>query len=229
MSNSVGIPRDPTADLRTRRALQTLTLLSELWLQGTFQLSAAGRARLNLTDADIPSTITRDTELAAAIAALKFTTPLFDHFADASTSHTDGTEDDLYSDTLVASQLGANGAKLDTTYAGSWVGHATATRRVRVYFGGTAVIDTGNILVSVDAAWQVRVEVIRVSSSVVRTSAVLVSEASPIQTYTTVSEITGLTLSNTQVVKITGVATGVGAAAADIKAWLGRVLYTPAA
>lgn len=231
MATPIGISRTPDADdVRVRRNWDKLAALyNELARLLNFTITGAGRVKLTINSTDLPTDIVYDADLAAALAALKFTTPLFDHFADASTSHTDGTEDDLYSDTLVGSQLGANGAKLDGVYSGSWVGHATATRRLRLYFGGTAVLDTNNIVVSTTAAWNVRSEVIRVSSSVVRVSAVLSSEATPQGVYTSVSEVTGLTLTNTQVVKVTGVATGVGAAAADITAWLGKILYTPAA
>lgn len=229
MPPNVGIPRAPESDVRVRRALQAMTILNDLWLDGTLVLSGPGRGRLHLVDSQIPDTITRDTELTAAIAALKFTTPLFDYFADVATSNTDGTEDDLISSTLAAGQLASDGDKVSALYAGYWIGHATALRRLRAYFGGTAVLDTDDILISASAAWELSVTVIRVSASVVRISAVLKTEAAPQAIYTTISEITGLTLANTQILKITGTASDTGAASGDITAQLGQVNWTPAA
>lgn len=223
------VPDDGDTNRHVRAHGATARFINDLIRTGSFSRPAgADRWGLTITDADIPSTITRDTELTAAIAALKFTSPLFDHFADGATTSTDGTENDLYSDTLAAGALAANGDKIDIHYAGFWIGHATATRRIRVYFGGSALLDTDNILISDDAAWDVRVSLIRVSTTVIRASAVLLSEATPQGLYPSYAEITGLTLSNTQVVKITGVATAAGAASGDITATLGSISRTPA-
>ncbi len=147
---------------------------------------------------------------------------LFDHFADGASSSTDGVgEDDLYTDTLEAGLLATNGDKVLAQYAMTIVGSATATRRVRSYFGGTLILDSGTLTFASGGAEEIWVSIIRETSSVVRVSAELVPSGITLQPIVTYTRITGLTLTNTQIIKVTGSAGGAGAAAADIVAKLG--------
>jgi hypothetical protein len=146
---------------------------------------------------------------------------LFRRFADSGNSG--AGETDLYSNLIAASQLAANGEKLEAKYGGIFVGHATATRQIRVYFAGTAIFDSTAILIAANASWTVLISIIRVSSSVVRYMITLATQNAPLATYTSVGELTGLTLSGTNILKITGQAAGVGAATNDIVAKLGSI------
>lgn len=161
------------------------------------------------------------------ITSAKVLKPLFDHFADAGNTTT--TETDLYSDTIAASQLGTNGDKLELEAGGVFVSSATATRQVKLYFGGTAVFDTGALTLSLSAAWTMFAVLIRVSSSVIRYTVSLTTEGAALAAYTATGELTGLTLSATNTLKITGTAAGVGAATNDIVAKLGAASFIPAA
>lgn len=152
---------------------------------------------------------------------------IFDHYVDVGNSTT--TETDLYSDTIPASSLGSNGDKLSAEYGGTFVSSATATRQIKIYFGGTAVFDTGALTLSLSSAWTAYVTIIRVSSSVIRYMISFTTEGATLAAYTAVGELTGLTLSNTNILKITGQAAGVGAATGDITAKLGSVNWQPAA
>jgi hypothetical protein len=152
--------------------------------------------------------------------------PLFDHYADAGNTTT--TETDLYSDTLAAGRLAANGEKIDAEYSGTFVSSATATRQIKVKFAGTTIFDTGTLTLSLSAAWVCYVTLIRVSSTVVRYSVSFTTEGAALAAYTAVGELTGLTLSGTNVLKATGQAAGVGAATNDIVAKLGSVTWRPA-
>lgn len=160
--------------------------------------------------------------------------PIVNLTADVATTHTDGTEDDLQTTTLPAGLLAADGDRLEAVFAATCVGHATATRRLRLYFGGTAVMDTSSLAHGVAGGpYSARLTVVRVSASVVRctVTAALPSLPSvsplpfPLATYT---EITGLTLANTQVLKATGVAADTGAASGDIVGRLLTVDFHPA-
>lgn len=167
----------------------------------------------------------------ASIAALSAASydVLFDHFADAGNVAATG-ETDLYSDTLAAGQLSANGAKVLSEYSGLFVLSATATRQVRVYFGGSLVFDSGTLSITgANAFWDVCVSAIRESATVVRCSVTMSTSSAALVSYTQYQRVTGLTLSNTQVLKITGQAAGVGSADNDIVAKLGYVEYKPAA
>lgn len=126
---------------------------------------------------------------------------LFDHFADV--GNIGAGEDDLYSDTIAASALGANGDKLEAYYAVLAVS-GVGTRRVRVYFGGTVIYDSGANIYASNQDMDIRVNIIRESSTVVRATVMAATTNSPAAPYAQYTRITGLTLSNTQVLKITG-------------------------
>ncbi len=156
----------------------------------------------------------------------------FDHYADAGNTHTDGvTYDSLYSDTTAANTLATNGDKLKAEYAGIFVSSATATREIQVLFGGTVILDTGALTTSAADSWDINVLIIRESSTVVRCQATInvsTSTGTGGFTDTTYTRITGLTLTGTNILLIQAVSGGVGAAANDIVAKLGTVMYFPA-
>lgn len=148
---------------------------------------------------------------------------LFDHFANAGNVTTGET--DLYSDTTAAGRLAANGQKILAEYSGVFVSSGTATRQIRVYFAGTAIFDSGALTLSLSASWHVDLTIIRVSASVVRYTVRMFTEGAALAAYTSTGELTGLTLANTNILKITGQAAGVGAATDDIVARLGHVYF----
>lgn len=151
----------------------------------------------------------------------------FDHYVDAGNVTTGET--DLYTDTTAASSLSANGTKFEAEYGGVYVSSGTATRQIKIYFGGTAIFDTGALTLSLSSAWTAYLSIIRVSATVVRYMISFTTEGAALAAYTAVGELTGLTLTNTNILKITGQAAGVGAATNDIVAKLGTVFYYPAA
>lgn len=165
--------------------------------------------------------------VATARANLGLSAVLFDHYADAANVTTGET--DLYSDTLAAGRLANNGEKIEAEYGGVFVSSATATRQVKVYFGGTVILDTGALTLSLSSAWTAYVTIIRKSATVVRYMVSFATEGAALAAYTSAGEVTSLTLSNTQVVKVTGQAAGVGAASGDITAKLGSLEWKPAA
>lgn len=153
---------------------------------------------------------------------------LFDHYADAGNVTTGET--DLYSDTIAANTLANNGDKIMAVYAGIFISSATATRQIRGYFAGTQIFDTGALSISAGSdAWQIDVIIIQESSSVVRCSVIATTAGASLNIYDNYTRITGLTLSGTNILKITGQAGGVGAATNDIVAKLGTVEFKPAA
>lgn len=162
-------------------------------------------------------------------ANYKKSSVLFDHFADGASSSTDGTEDDLYSDTLVANRLAANGEKVTETEHIVTVASATATRQIKKYFGGTLIFDSGALTLALGTDFTLTTLIIRESSSVVRCSVSAVTTSASTIPYSTYTRITGLTLTDTQVIKTTGIAAGAGAAAADIVAVLATAKWDAAA
>ncbi len=152
---------------------------------------------------------------------------LFDHYADVGNVGTG--EDDLYSDTIAASQLANNGEKIQAQYNLTFVTSATATRQVRAYFGGTLILDTGTLTFGSTGDANIWVTIIRESSTVVRCMVEFTVTGLTLQPISTYTRITGLTLSNTNILKITGEAAGVGAATNDVVAKMASVEWLAAA
>lgn len=153
---------------------------------------------------------------------------IFDHFTDAANGTT--VETDLYSDTLPASIFNTNGDKVYAQYAGIFVGDATSTQRLRAYFGGTLIFDTGALGIGITTAnWELNITCIRVSSTVVRCSVTLNTSFATLNSYATYTEVTALTLTNTQILKITGQAAGATGASNQITAKESYGTWLPAA
>lgn len=141
----------------------------------------------------------------------------FNDFADATTSGT--IEEDLYTHTLAAGKLTANGDKISLYYSG--INDATtALKTWKVYFGGTVIGNTASTVANL--SWIIIGEIIRVSATTVRCWVTYQYSTAMTSLYT---EVTGLTLANTQIIKLTGTtATNIGATTAKMS----TIIYTPA-
>lgn len=145
---------------------------------------------------------------------------IFDHFTDSTVG---GAEADIYTDTLAANIFNVNGDKVTAEYGGNFVTVGTELTQLKVYFAGTAIWDsTGVAPTTGTTSWRVYAELIRVSSTVVRYSVSLNTTGASGFVYCTVGELTGLTLSGTNILKITGTSTGVGSGSGDI---VGKMSY----
>lgn len=148
----------------------------------------------------------------------------FTYTTDANNGTT--AETDLYSSTLATGQLGTNGDIIESQYGGIITSVATSTQQLKVYFGGTVIFDSGALNIGVSTTyWNIYTTIIRVSSSVVRCSVTLTTSFASLSAYTAYTEVTGLTLSNTQILKITGTAGGVAGGSNQITAKEGYIEY----
>ncbi len=151
---------------------------------------------------------------------------IFDHYADAGNTST--TETDLYSDNIPANTLYTNGDKITSEYnVNITTIVATTTQTIKIYFAGTSLIPFVVPNTTNTDNWTFSVTLIRVSSSVVRYKVYGVGLF--VSSDVEVGELTGLTLSNSNILKITGQSTGVGAATNDIIASSGYVEWKPSA
>ncbi len=140
------------------------------------------------------SVLATKTYVSSAISSYNSTaggTVLFSHYNDI--GNVTSTETDFYSDTIEANTLGVDGKGLKIKYAGSWSGGSG--KRIRVYFGGNVIGDTGSVAGT--APWFFDINIIRVSSSSIRC-------VSTISGTTTITDVGSLTLSGTNILKITG-------------------------
>lgn len=211
-------------------AAATTTLGNATYQHATWHRSAA--AEIEAISGDLITARGSYASMAARIA--KTPISLFNLYANISTTSTGGSFDDLQSVTIAAGQLSSNGDRLVARWVGQGVAHATATRQVRLLFGGTTVLDTTAYATNSGTPnWVWDTEVVRVSSSVVRVSVLGANPAytvwSPLPfSGSAYTEVTGLTLANSQVLKITAAATGTGAASGDITGRSLTVSYFPA-
>lgn len=180
-----------------------------------------------LTSGLIPVATTNGRVIDSALTATKIAKPLFDHFTDTTVG---GAEADIYTDTLVANQFLTNGDKVIGAYGGNFVTVGTELTQLKVYLAGTAIWDSTGVAPSTGTtSWNVDVRLIRVSSTVVRYDVTLNTTGASGFVYSTVGELTGLTLSGTNILKITGTSSGVNSGSGDIVGKMGYVNYAPAA
>lgn len=167
----------------------------------------------------------------ASATALEYFTPtasqpLRDFISNVGSVST--SETDLYTYTTVAGRLAADGEKITATLAGSFVGSGTATKQLKVYFAGQVIFDSGTLTISTAGDWEVNVLLTRTSATTTRSTVKVNTPGASTASYTKYTSLTGLTLSGTNILKITGTAAGVGAATNDIVAELGAISWTPA-
>ncbi len=155
-----------------------------------------------------------------------------DIIATVSTTSTDGTFDTLDTTTFVANSLIANGDKHCFDYTLTFVGHATASRRVKLAFAGITIFDSGALTPGTGTT-TVRVfgYVSRVSSTTAMATvsflasggATLTFATANIQAFVAPGTLTGLTLTGTNALVLSAAAAGAGASSADISLLHGRL------
>lgn len=141
-----------------------------------------------------------------------------------------GAEADLFTDTLTAAALGANSDAIEVKYAGGVLATGGTTKRVRVYFGGTVVWDSTALVIAGAGFWSVEVLVQRTSASVVNIYAqgVVSGPATSVSFPQLVKSVTGLTLANAQIIKVTGQSAGGSPAANDVVGSTKQLFFIPA-
>lgn len=149
-----------------------------------------------------------------------------DFTADVNNSGTGET--DLLTYTTKASTLAATGEKLIFEASGTF-NDLTATAQLQFYYGGTNIGNTGALTVSATGGWSARIIVIRTGASTARAMVTVTTPGASTALYTTETDITSLTFTNTQIIKITGTAGGAGGGSSDITAKLGTIFWWPAA
>lgn len=151
--------------------------------------------------------------------------PIFNTFFDAGNVNTNET--DLYNRDLIANQFATNGDKVTAQFGGSFQNSPTATRQLRLYFATNLIFDSTAITTTTNLDWVLNVTMIRADTAVIRYMTALTVQG--IQSYTSVGELSGVSLNVTQHFELTGQAGGAGAATNDIVLKLSQVNYIKAA
>lgn len=147
---------------------------------------------------------------------------IYDAYTDVNNSGTGET--DIYSYTTPANTLELDGGKLSFNYTLS-LSDITATAQIKVYFGGTAIANTGALTVSATGAVIVSGWIIRTSATTARCSVNISSPTASTAVYTSETDLTGLTLSSTNILKITAQAGGAGGGSNDITGKMATVSW----
>ena len=151
-------------------------------------------------------------------------------FADINSASTDGTTEDILATyTSPANCLIINGDSLEEMEHVLTVASATATRRIKKYFAGTLIFDSGVLTLAIGTDFTIWTTIIRESSTVVRCDVSVTSTSASTVPYSTYTRITGLTLSGTNVLVTKCLVGGAGAAAADVVEKLSKTWCSPAA
>jgi parallel beta-helix repeat protein len=137
------------------------------------------------------------------------------------------TETDLHTFTTVANTLGADGDSLSLVSGGTFSGNASATSQLRVYFGGTQIFASGALTAAAAGSWHIEAFLIRSSSTTVRSIVKFTSANAITAPLVTETDLTGLTLSGTNILKVTGQGGGASPAANDIVYKLGVISFAP--
>lgn len=152
---------------------------------------------------------------------------IFDHYIDSTVG---GAETDIYTDTIVGNSLSSNGDKIVGNYSGNFVTLGTESVQLKAYFAGSNIWDSTGIAMAVGtSSWRICVEIIRVSAIIIRYSVSLNTSGASGFVYETAGELTSLTLSASNVLKITGISSGVGSGVGDIVGKMGYVEWKAAA
>ena len=134
-------------------------------------------------------------------------------------------EDDLLTFTTGVDTLGNTGDVLKAEYHIVTAAHASDTRRVKVYFAGTVIYDTTAVATVAAATAKIDVLIIRTGSTTARAVVSFHCNHATMVSGVTETDLTSLTFTNTNIIKITGEAVSDN----DITAKLGTISFEPAA
>lgn len=133
-------------------------------------------------------------------------------------------ETDLFTYTTKASTLAATGEKIIFDIGGTF-NDMTATGQLQFYFGGTNIGNTGALTISATGGWSAKIFIIRTGASTARSLVTVTTPGASTAIYTTETDLTGLTFTNTNIIKVTGTSGGAGGGSGDITAKLGTIFW----
>ncbi len=134
-------------------------------------------------------------------------------------------ETDLYSETIPGHTLTTIPfVAIQARFAGNFINTAS-TKRLRVYFGGTQIMEGGNTTTTDLAAWDVSVLIVKPfgipNTSARCTTRMNIYGISDYNAFANYATVTSLNFSNPLILKITGTAAGTSPATGDIIAKMG--------
>lgn len=201
----------------TRRQLDQQAAITSVNSMTGPAITISGGTGITTSSASNDVTISIDNASAAVMHTIaKSYTPV---------DNTSTTETDLYSHTIPV-VMTSNGTGIAYDVSGGF-NDATSTPRIKLYFAGNTIFDSGVLAISVLGKWNAHVEITRVTSSTA-VSTVTFSASDVSANYEDINDLTSLDFTTTNILKITGTATGATGGSGDITAKQGRVTFVPA-
>ncbi len=145
-----------------------------------------------------------------------------DSYADVSNTGT--SETDIYTYTTPANTLAADGEKVKFRYILN-LSDVTSQANIKVYFAGTSIMTTGNLNIASTGAMDISGYIVRTSSTTARAVVTIISPNTSIASLITETDLTSLTLSGTNILKITGTAGGGTGGSGDITGKMATVSW----
>lgn len=134
-------------------------------------------------------------------------------------------ETDLYSYTLPANKLAADGRTVNFEIDGEFNDN-TATATIKLYFAGNVTLNTGAVNISTaTTAWRMRGYIIRTSSTTAHVTYELQCPGLATPLFIGYNNLTSLNFTTTNIFKVTAQAGGAGGGNDDITAHSWQVLY----
>jgi hypothetical protein len=186
--------------------------------------SQTGAVTITAGNAITTSTLSGDITVAVDVNHSTLPHSIATYFTDASNTGT--SETDLYSTTTSANTLSANGNSLYFDYTIN-VSDVTATVDLIVYFGGTAIGNTGALTVGATGAYRVTGYITRATSTTARATVSVIAPGAGTTLYVNETDLTSQNFATTNVMKITGQAGGAGGGTGDITGKMGKLYYQP--
>lgn len=112
-------------------------------------------------------------------------------------SNTAATETYLTTTTISANTLGFNNESIHFDTAGTYASNADTNKRVKLYFAGTSILDTGGITVVGANSWSAHGDCARITGTSVKCSVDFLSSATAIPDTSSYTQISGLSLATT--------------------------------
>lgn len=138
------------------------------------------------------------------------------------------SETDIFSYTTEADILNTAGDVIKAEYSGTVTKSNLGSdfRKIKVYFGGNVVFDSGDMTIGTQCSWKLEVTIIRTGTTRPVITTTLLVSGHP--TYTLVNTVAPvITYTSTNILKITGTSIGASTLDNDIQGLMGAVYYFP--
>lgn len=136
------------------------------------------------------------------------------------------TETDLYINSVASNSMVVNGDGMSASYGLNFIGHATATRQVKVYIASTTIFDSGTFTLAADGDGELTIRIVKSGTNSLRVTTKMLIPGASVTMFVDQADM-GTDLLATFNLKVSGTAASVGAADNDIVVKQGMGFWNP--